>query len=103
MRARAIGPIESGQAVEAFIRPEAVNLARQAAELPAQHPTQAGEVQSLLFDGADSAVLLRETASRMEFRIALPQTGRFSDLRIGEAVAFSFDPQQAVCFASTSG
>ena len=102
MRARAIGPIESGQAVEAFIRPEAVNLARQAAELPAQHPTEAGEVQSLLFDGANSAVLLRETASRMEFRIALPQTGRFSDLRIGEAVAFSFDPQQAVCFASAS-
>jgi spermidine/putrescine transport system ATP-binding protein len=102
MRARAIGQIESGQAVEAFIRPEAVSLARQAAELPAQHPTQEGEVQSLLFDGANSAVLLRESASRMEFRIALPQTGRFSDLRIGEAVAFSFDPQQAVCFASAS-
>ena len=101
MHARAIGRIEPGQAVEAFIRPEAVSLARQAAELPAEHPRQAGEVQSLLFDGANSAVLLRETASRMEFRIALPQTGRFSDLRIGEAVAFSFDPQQAVCFASS--
>jgi spermidine/putrescine transport system ATP-binding protein len=102
MRARAIGQIEPGQAVEAFIRPEAVSLARRAAELPAEHPTQTGEVQSLLFDGANSAVLLRESASRMEFRIALPQTGRFSDLRIGEAVAFSFDPQQAVCFASAS-
>ena len=99
-RARAVGRIEFGQAVEAFIRPEAVSLARHAAELPAEHPTQAGEVQSLLFDGANSAVLLRESASRTEFRIALPQTGRFSDLRMGETVAFSFDPQQAVCFAS---
>ena len=103
MRARAIGQIEPGQAVETFIRPEAVSLARLAAELPMQHPTQAGEVQSLLFDGANSAVLLRESASRMEFRIALPQTDRFSDLRIGESVALSFDPQQAVCFAAASG
>jgi spermidine/putrescine transport system ATP-binding protein len=46
-------------------------------------------------------VLLRETASRTEFRIALPQTGRFADLRIGETVAFSFDPEQAVCFGNS--
>ncbi len=102
MHARAIGQIEPGQAVEAFVRPEAVSLARQAGELPAEHPQHAGLVESLLFDGANSAVLLREQASRTEFRIALPQTGRFADLRIGETVAFSFDPQHAVCFASAN-
>ena len=32
------------------------------------------------------------------FRVALPQTGRFADLRAGESVAFGFDPQQAVGF-----
>ncbi|CAN5333161.1 ABC transporter ATP-binding protein [soil metagenome] len=100
LRARAAGRIDAGQAVEAFVRPEAISLARHAAELPAGHLQQAGQVESLLFDGANSAVLLREAASRTEFRIALPQTGRFADLRVGETVAFSFDPQQAVCFAT---
>ncbi len=98
MRARAAGRIQPHQAVQAFVRPEAISLARDATELPAMHTVYAGEVESLLFDGANSAVLLRESASRTEFRIALPQTGRFADLRIGETVAFSFDPEQAVCF-----
>ncbi len=102
MHARAIGRIDPGQAVEAFVRPEAVSLARQAGELPAGNAYHVGQVESLLFDGANSAVLLREQASRTEFRIALPQTGRFADLRIGETVAFSFDPQHAVCFPSGS-
>jgi spermidine/putrescine transport system ATP-binding protein len=55
-------------------------------------------VASLLFDGANSAVLVREHRSSIDFRIALPQTGRYSDLRVGETVAFGFDPQRAICF-----
>ena len=88
--------------MEAFVRPEAVSLARHAGELPAEHAHHAGQVESLLFDGANSAVLLREATSRTEFRIALPQTGQLADLALGETVAFSFDPQHAVCFASGS-
>ena len=46
------------------------------AELPpAASAVHAGEVESLLFDGANSAVLLQEESTRLEFRIALPQTG----------------------------
>lgn len=100
MRARAKDGIAPGQALEAFLRPEAISLARHASESPAEHSQHFGQVESLLFDGANSAVLLRETTSRTQFRIALPQTGRFADLRVGETVAFSFDPQHAVCFAS---
>jgi spermidine/putrescine transport system ATP-binding protein len=102
LRARRIGRIESGAAVEVFVRPEVAQIARDAVELPQGQPRYAGEVRSLLFDGANSAVLLRETTSRAEFRIALPQTGRFADLRVGEAVAFGFDPQRAVCFAAAA-
>jgi spermidine/putrescine transport system ATP-binding protein len=101
MRARTVGAVTPGQKVEAFVRPEAVSLARNAAELPADHPAHTGQIESILFDGANSAALLRESASRTEFRIALPQTGRFADLRVGETVSFSFDPQQAVCFAKS--
>ena len=94
------GTIAVGDAVEAFVRPEVAILARSAAELPAAQPRHAGEVQSVLFDGANSAVLLQEAQTRREFRIALPQTGQFSDLKPLEKVAFSFDPSRAVCFAA---
>jgi spermidine/putrescine transport system ATP-binding protein len=44
-------------------------------------------------------VLVHETQSRAEIRIALPQTGRFADLAVGETIAFGFEPARAVCFA----
>jgi len=44
------------------------------------------------------AQLWAEAKSRFEFRIALPQTGRFADLKVGEALAFGFDPARATCF-----
>ena len=100
LHARASDRIAVGDAVEAFVRPEVASLARDEAELPADLPRYRGQVASLLFDGASSAVLLREAVSQSEIRIALPQTGRFADLRVGESVAFGFDPQRAVCFAA---
>jgi spermidine/putrescine transport system ATP-binding protein len=98
IRARSHGAIAVGDAVEGFVRPEAASLGRLAAELPGGQPQHAGQVQSLLFDGANSAVLLQESRTRREFRIALPQTGQFSDLKPQEPVLFSFDPERAVCF-----
>ena len=98
VRARASGSIAAGDAVEAFVRPEVIDLARDAAELPPAAQRFSGRVGSLLFDGANSAVLVREKKARAEIRIALPQTGRFADLRVDETIAFGFDPQRAVCF-----
>jgi spermidine/putrescine transport system ATP-binding protein len=103
IRARSHGSIAVGDAVEGFVRPEVASLGRRAGELPGGQPQHTGQVQSLLFDGANSAVLLEETRSRREFRIALPQTGQFSDLKPQEPVLFSFDPERAVCFAARSG
>jgi spermidine/putrescine transport system ATP-binding protein len=96
--ARGIGGVRAGDPVEAFVRPEVAQIARNVNELPAERPNYTARVESLLFDGANSAVLLRETVTQLEFRIALPQTGQFKDLREGEKVAFGFDPQRAVCF-----
>jgi len=89
--------------VEGFVRPEVASLGRSAAELPPDQPAHRGEVESVLFDGANSAVLVKEERTRREFRIALPQTGRFSDLKPQEKVLFSFDPQRAVCFPARPG
>jgi spermidine/putrescine transport system ATP-binding protein len=103
LRAKACGTVCVGDAVQGFVRPEVAGLAREASVFAAQGlPHYSGLVESILFDGANSAVLLREQTSQVEFRIALPQTGQFADLRVGEAVVFGFDPQRAVCFASTA-
>jgi spermidine/putrescine transport system ATP-binding protein len=103
MRALQHGASAVGDTVEVFVRPEIATLARSAAELPPGQPAHWGEVQSVLFDGANSAVLLQESRTRREFRIALPQTGQFSDLKPHEKVAFSFEPSRAVCFPARSG
>jgi spermidine/putrescine transport system ATP-binding protein len=103
MRALQHGSSAVGESVEVFVRPEIATLARNAGELPAGQPVHGGEVQSVLFDGANSAVLLQESQTRREFRIALPQTGQFSDLKPDEKVAFSFDPARAVCFPARAG
>ncbi len=97
------GAINMGDSVEAFVRPEVATLARNPSDLPAGQPAHAGEVQSVLFDGANSAVLLLEAVSRREFRIALPQTGQFSDLKPLEKISFAFDPVRAVCFPARAG
>jgi len=103
IRARGTGPLSVGNPVEAFVRPEVATLGRAPGELPNGQSAHAGQVQSLLFDGANSAVLLQERGTRREFRIALPQTGQFSDLKPEEAVYFSFDPERAVCFPARPG
>jgi spermidine/putrescine transport system ATP-binding protein len=102
VRARPSGQIAEGDAAEAFIRPEAVQLARDTAEFAATAQSFAGRVESLLFDGANSSALVREARSDTEFRVALPQTGRFAELRAGEAVAFGFEAERAVCFRSAA-
>jgi spermidine/putrescine transport system ATP-binding protein len=97
-RARREGTVATGDAAVAFVRPESIVLARDRTGLPVSVQPFAGVVESLLFDGANSAVLVREAATRIEFRIALPQTGEFADLVVGERIAFGFDPARAVCF-----
>jgi spermidine/putrescine transport system ATP-binding protein len=99
--ARAIGKLAQGDAVEAFVRPEVARLAHDAAVLTdAGLPSYNARVESLLFDGANSAVLLQEVGTQTEFRIALPQTGEFAHLSVGQVVTFGFDPQRVVCFAA---
>jgi len=101
IRARKSGAIAPGDAVEAFVRPEAVDLARDVTELPPAAQRFRGGVENLLFDGANSAVLVREQTTRAEIRIALPQTGRFADLEVGGRIAFGFDPEHAICFGAS--
>jgi len=61
-----------------FIRPEAIVLARTPAPLENFANRLSGTVQSLLFDGANSTVLIRLDDSAIELHVALPQAGQLS-------------------------
>jgi spermidine/putrescine transport system ATP-binding protein len=100
LEAKKSDSLAAGSHVEVFVRPESVALERDAAQLPQNQRHHVGTVKSLLFDGANSAVLLHEELTRLELRVALPQTGRFADLQVGERVFFAFDPHRAICFSS---
>jgi spermidine/putrescine transport system ATP-binding protein len=98
VQARRGGNLAVGESAAAFVRPEVATLERSAEQQPTGTLRFNARVQSLLFDGANSAVLLREAATGFEFRVALPQTGGLADLQVGERVWFAFEPQRAICF-----
>ncbi|WP_374410971.1 ABC transporter ATP-binding protein [Hydrogenophaga sp.] len=95
-----VGAVDVGQSALLFIRPEAIEIGRSARELPAGEPAWSATVQSVLFDGGNSTVQVREDKSGTTLQIALPLTGRLADLRHGETVQFAYQPSQAWCFAA---
>ena len=96
--ARSHGTVGRGDPVVAYVRPEAIVLARSEADLPAVVRCYAGVVESVLFDGANSTLLVREAQTRTPFRVALPQTGAYAGVAAGDGIAFGFDPERAMCF-----
>jgi spermidine/putrescine transport system ATP-binding protein len=90
--------VAAGERVVAFIRPEAMSLARRDARPDDPALRYQGVVESVLFDGANSSVLVREATTRATFRVALSQSGRHADIGTGDNVAFGFDPAFAACF-----
>jgi spermidine/putrescine transport system ATP-binding protein len=98
--AQRTGPLDVGQPATLFIRPEAIEIGRNASELPAGEPGWRARVQSVLFDGGNSTVQVAESLSQAPLQIALPLTGRLADLRAGDEVHFGYQPAQAWCFAA---
>jgi spermidine/putrescine transport system ATP-binding protein len=106
----AAGALHLGDTATVFIRPEAMLLGRIDHAQPAPlgqdgvEVTLHGRVSSLLFDGANSAVLVDVICpapaghAAVELHVALPQTGQFADLTMGETIACRFDAQRAVAF-----
>ncbi len=105
------GALHLADTATVFVRPEAMTLARTTSDTPAAPPgpdgaqvTLHGRVSSLLFDGANSAVLVDVICpapaghARVELHVALPQTGQFADLAVGETIACRFDAERAVAF-----
>ena len=102
LRARMHTPLSAGEQAQLFVRPEAmVLLDASQGQLGNGWAIYEGQVESLLFDGANSAVLVREPQTQTPLRIALPQTGQYAGLQVGQSLRFGFDPENAVCFGAS--
>lgn len=90
------GPVGVGEGVEVFVRPEALRLAGSA-EGEGRNRL-AGRLDSLLFNGANSRLLVRigEMLVEVDGRDA---GGGLATPVAGDAVAVECDPARALCFA----
>ncbi|MCR8827915.1 ABC transporter ATP-binding protein [Pseudosulfitobacter koreensis] len=86
--------LSHGDKVDVFVRPEAIRLSRSAADLAQLGNTSEGKVENILFNGANSQLILRDLTTGAEMSMALPQTGEFRDLAQGDVIAFGWEPQQ---------
>ncbi|WP_299951055.1 ABC transporter ATP-binding protein [uncultured Ruegeria sp.] len=87
-----------GQHAQVFLRPEAIELAKSKEQITGNSNVTSGTVTSVLFNGANSMVALRETGSGATLNVALPQTGAFSDLSEGDEIFASWHPTKARCY-----
>ncbi|MEY8830909.1 ABC transporter ATP-binding protein [Sedimentitalea sp. XS_ASV28] len=94
-------PLATGSAAEIFLRPEAVRVAQDAADLAHFDNRLSGQVSSLLFNGAASRVLVRGESGQ-EIEVTLPQSGEFADLTKGAPVHIGWSGDQTACFATGS-
>lgn len=102
LTARTSERLAAGQSVDLFVRPEAITLAGKEGELGAVANRLRGTVESVLFDGANSRVLVKEARTGGEITAALPQTGRFADLRPGQTVHLGWDAGGGLCFGRSA-
>ena len=92
--------LSPGAMVEVFVRPECITIAREGSQ-PADAADgsnhYSGTVDSLLFNGANSRVLVR-TGSQELIEVDLPQAGVQADLRPGETVRLGWSRSHTRCF-----
>ncbi|MCX7567946.1 ABC transporter ATP-binding protein [Sulfitobacter sp. F26169L] len=87
-----------GQMAQIFVRPEAIELSKTALQGADHSNASERIVDSVLFNGANSLVILRDPISGETIQVTLPQTGAFLGLGKGETIYTSWNPAQARCF-----
>lgn len=93
------GPkLSKGAKVDVYVRPEAIRLSRSADGLSAMGNVGQGKVENILFNGANSQLILRDQVTGAEMNVALPQTGEFRDLSRGDIISFGWEPGQTRCY-----
>jgi spermidine/putrescine transport system ATP-binding protein len=93
-------PMQAGLSgnVSLFVRPESILLSRAADGVAACANRLQGKVESVLFDGANSSVRVREAGSGCALLVALPQSGQLADLVVGELVHLGIRAEHVQAF-----
>lgn len=92
-------PMVKGDKAEIFVRPEAIQIAKTKAALKTFENHVRGTVSSILFNGANSRILVLDDASGGEIDVSLPQSGIFSNLERGQAVNIGWSIEKSSCFS----
>ncbi|WP_097106159.1 ABC transporter ATP-binding protein [Hoeflea halophila] len=97
---RGTGTPAVGDTVSAFVRPEFISAEKTGASdkpVDPAHNVINGKVDSILFNGANSRVLVRDGAGELiEADVVL--TGSTQDLKPKDNVTLSWSPEQTMCF-----
>lgn len=93
-------PPQVGERAQIFVRPEAIDLSQEPFADTDNRNAGKRVVESVLFNGANSMVILRDPQSGETIQATLPQTGKLLGLSRGETVFVNWPPAQARCFAS---
>lgn len=94
--------VRPGDAVDVFVRPECMLAAPMegSGHAPAEDAgcnAFRGRIDSLLFNGSNSRLLVR-TGSEQLIEVALPTSGPGAALDAGDAVHVAWEPDQSRCF-----
>jgi len=93
--------LTQGDQVKIFVRPEAIDISNSASGIN-QHNQLDTEVTNILFDGANSQILVKEHKSGAELQVKLPQTANYMQLKAGDKLQVSFPASQVKTFAQTT-
>ncbi|MGB5984300.1 MAG: ABC transporter ATP-binding protein [Desulfobacterales bacterium] len=95
-RVKARKDLASGAPVDLFLRPEAMLIAPDAglADLNRFEVS----VKSILFDGANSRLLVTPLDSEREMLVALPQNRQFDHIKPDDRVEIGWNPHSGICF-----
>lgn len=88
--------IKAGDSVSVFVRPEAISLSHKPRD-NAENQLLC-RVEDVLFNGANSRVILNEEKFKHKLTVALPQTGEYANLKRNETLYASWDAVQTKCF-----
>ena len=94
--------ITKGDVIDMFVRPEAIKLSRTANGLGKFDTRVSGRVSDILFNGADSVVLVKCKIHNEDIEVRLPQSGEFHDLARGADVHIGWSFKQSNCYKAGS-
>jgi spermidine/putrescine transport system ATP-binding protein len=97
---RGTGALSLGDRVAAFVRPESIALTHRtvkATASPSEGNRLEGVVDSMLFNGANSRVLIRTAQGRL-VEVDMPKAERARDFSPGDVVDLAWGSEQTMCF-----